>query len=205
LLIEHNGPWPHDALGEAPMPEETREFLLNQESKVLLIRRPDRQQQGVQGFYATPEGIRSARFQDLSEIAESDPRAWPEVQTDLYMVCTQGKRDACCAQFGRPVVEALAKLRPEETWEVSHLGGHRFAANVVALPSGDVFGRVTPDDVPALLDADPRLMRGTSWLSPQEQAEALLSGPVNEVVAEPGRVSCRDTATSPLTSWQQKS
>jgi hypothetical protein len=31
-------------------------------------------------------------------------------------------------------------------WECSHLGGHRFAANLVCLPDGLCFGRLSPQD-----------------------------------------------------------
>ena len=52
----------------------------------------------------------------------------------MWLVCTNGKRDACCARDGLPVARALAALRPDEAWECSHLGGHRFAANVALAP-----------------------------------------------------------------------
>jgi hypothetical protein len=40
----------------------------------------------------------------------------------------------------------LSAARPEQTWEVSHLGGDRFAANLLVLPRGDYFGRLEPED-----------------------------------------------------------
>jgi hypothetical protein len=36
----------------------------------------------------------------------------------------------------------MAERFPAETWEVSHIGGDRFAANVVCFPDGYYFGRV---------------------------------------------------------------
>jgi hypothetical protein len=38
-------------------------------------------------------------------------------------------------------------------WEASHVGGDRFAGNLVVLPEGIYFGRVGPGDVPRLLAA----------------------------------------------------
>ena len=32
-------------------------------------------------------------------------------------------------------------------WQTSHLGGHRFAGNIVCLPHGAMYGRVAPADV----------------------------------------------------------
>jgi hypothetical protein len=68
----------------------------------------------------------------------------------VFCVCTQGRHDACCAELGRPTVAALAAAHPEETWEVSHIGGDRFAANVLVLPTGLYYGRVPPAGAAAL-------------------------------------------------------
>ena len=58
----------------------------------------------------------------------------------LALICTNGKRDQCCAVLGRPVAEALAAVPGWDTWECTHLGGHRFAATIMLLPTGDMFG-----------------------------------------------------------------
>ncbi len=60
----------------------------------------------------------------------------------LWLVCTNGRRDRCCAETGRPLAAALAARWPEETWETTHLGGHRFAGTLLALPSGVALGRL---------------------------------------------------------------
>ena len=73
--------------------------------------------------------------------------SWEQVEGPLYGVCTHGRHDACCAERGRPVCAALSELRPEQTWEVSHIGGDRFAANLVVLPEGLYYGHVEPESV----------------------------------------------------------
>jgi hypothetical protein len=86
----------------------------------------------------------------------------------VLCVCTHGRHDACCAELGRPTATALAAALPEHTWEVSHIGGDRFAANVLVLPDGLYYGRVSAADAPRLaathldgrLDLD--LLRGRS-------------------------------------------
>jgi hypothetical protein len=71
-----------------------------------------------------------------------------EAVTDpVYLVCSHGVRDQCCAREGMPVYNALASLRPETVWQTTHLGGHRFAATLVALPQGVQFGRVRADEI----------------------------------------------------------
>jgi hypothetical protein len=99
----------------------------------------------------------------------------------ILLVCTNGKRDACCALRGRALVVALAADHAERTWECSHLGGHRFAGNLVCLPDGIVYGRVGAADGPGLADAyldgrvDPASLRGRSaWPAPAQVAEAVL-------------------------------
>jgi Sucrase/ferredoxin-like len=64
---------------------------------------------------------------------------WPE---PVYAVCTHGKRDPCCARRGRPLARAMKAARPEQTWEIGHIGGHRYAATFLAFPRGLAFGRV---------------------------------------------------------------
>jgi hypothetical protein len=85
---------------------------------------------------------------DLGECEPATP--WEE---PVYAVCTHGKRDPCCARRGRPLARALKAARPEQTWEIGHIGGHRFAATFLAFPHGLAFGRV-----PAA--AGPRIVAG---------------------------------------------
>jgi len=76
-----------------------------------------------------------------------------------YLVCTNGARDPCCAIRGAAVADALAVARPGAAYESSHLGGHRFAANLLVLPDGLCFGRL---DVRSALAVLEELETGTS-------------------------------------------
>jgi hypothetical protein len=71
----------------------------------------------------------------------------------LYLVCTHGKRDPCCARRGRPLARALRATRPDQTWEIGHIGGHRFAATFLAFPHGLAFGRVPAAAGPEIVAA----------------------------------------------------
>ncbi|MGD9700979.1 MAG: sucrase ferredoxin [Acidimicrobiia bacterium] len=102
---------------------------------------------------------------------------WQEVDETLVLVCTNGRHDPCCATFGRPLVRHLRHTAVgSSVWECSHIGGDRFAANLVVLPQGLYFGRVTIDRVDALLDGlhrgelDLETYRGRSTLRYVEQA-----------------------------------
>jgi hypothetical protein len=63
----------------------------------------------------------------------------------LFLVCTNGARDRCCAERGRPTAGALGTLFPGRVWESAHIGGDRFAPNIVSMPHGLYFGRVGPE------------------------------------------------------------
>jgi hypothetical protein len=97
-----------------------------------------------------------------------------------YLVCTNGARDPCCAIRGPAVAQTLERVRPGQVYECSHLGGHRFAANVLVLPDGLCFGRLDARAAPALadeLDAG-RLplehLRGRTAFEPKQQAAEIL-------------------------------
>jgi hypothetical protein len=101
----------------------------------------------------------------------------------ILLVCTNGRRDACCALRGRALTLGLVDEHAERTWETTHLGGHRFAANLVCLPHGIVYGRVPPDAGARLADLylaeqlDLEHLRGRSaWPAPAQVAEVDLRG-----------------------------
>lgn len=137
-----------------------------------------------------PEGL---RFRDvamdevLALISAARRGSLPEggerQRDPIILCCTHGQRDRCCALFGLAIVVALrAALRPGapiEIREASHLGGDRFAATAMVLPSGHTYGHLEPADAPALLTAASggaplvSRFRGSLWLEPAAQlAEA---------------------------------
>lgn len=95
------------------------------------------------------------------------------------LVCTNGKRDTCCAVLGRPVARDAWSAVPGRVWETTHVSGHRFAATTVLLPWGYLHGRLDTETALQLLaDADVGLLpvapatgslRGRSTWSPAGQ------------------------------------
>ncbi|MGN6611520.1 MAG: sucrase ferredoxin [Angustibacter sp.] len=77
------------------------------------------------------------------------------VQDDepALLVCTNGRRDLCCAVRGRPVAIEAGARRPGQVWETTHTGGHRYSPTGVLLPSGQTLGRFDADLAVAALDA----------------------------------------------------
>lgn len=171
LLIEQPGPWGADALAESRLDPVVAERLAalgrRVGLRVLLIRRHGRASEPAQRSAFTAltsprrQWLRRVTFTDPAELLELD---WEQLEEGepvggephdepLFLVCTNGRHDACCAELGRPVASVLSAAEPEATWESSHFGGDRFAGNVVCLPDGIYYGRVTAADAPALAAA----------------------------------------------------
>ncbi len=162
LLLEHVGPWGADALLDARLPDglgrELKALAHEHRAKVLLIRRFSARPagDGVRVFAALADPVRprleSGTLADPREILDLDLGALREggstglapYDAPLFGVCTNGRHDACCAERGRPVAKALDQAHPDATWEISHIGGDRFAGNMVVLPHGLYYGRLEP-------------------------------------------------------------
>jgi hypothetical protein len=162
LLLEVHGAWGCSALDERHLDADVARHLAgaaaDANANVLLIRRPGRQRPAAAGAGS------SAKAWALADTAPGAERVlWGSWDTPddllgvdltaelpataaasgpqrLVLTCTNGKRDLCCAVRGRPVAEALAAVPGWDSWESTHLGGHRFAATIMLLPTGDMFG-----------------------------------------------------------------
>lgn len=162
VLLEHSGPWGNDALLDARLPDGLGAALKQQartyRAKILLVRRarakrdPEQLNIFVADAHPRRPRVEHGTVADLREVLDLDLTAFREggsaglaaYDGSLFCVCTNGRHDACCAEFGRPVAMALDDAHPEQTWEVSHIGGDRFAGNLVVLPEGLYYGRLDP-------------------------------------------------------------
>jgi hypothetical protein len=161
LLLEHPGAWGSDALLDARLPDklgpELKRRAAELRAKILLVRRPgsgttEADRPRVFAVHSDPARPRleSAVVDDVRDVLDLDLQALrrggtsglPAYDGSLFCVCTNGRHDACCAERGRPAAAALAQAHPAETWEVSHIGGDRFAGNLVVLPHGLYYGRI---------------------------------------------------------------
>ncbi len=171
VLVEHDGRWGPKVPAQAEGISEALRAWLGRVGELLpgarlqLVRRPGGcgPRPRLMVVHAT-ETRQEARVREVNHIEElpgldlaavadgSDP-ASTRFDGPVYLVCTHGTRDRCCAKWGMPVYQALVERCPEHVWQCSHLGGHRFAATLAVLPQGFVYGRVSPDEVPALVEA----------------------------------------------------
>ena len=164
ILVEYRGLWAYDAVGGSGLSDQVKERLAEQRdarpnTKLLFIRRTDRRGRPSLAVFwgSSPEHgaelscVEVEGYPDLLDLdltAPGEPLGHP-----LLLVCTHGKHDRCCARHGRPLYEALdEQAEPGWVWQSSHLGGDRFAGNVVFLPEGLYFGRVGPGEAWPVLD-----------------------------------------------------
>ncbi|GAB3598069.1 hypothetical protein GCM10027446_27460 [Angustibacter peucedani] len=233
LLVEHPGPWAVDALagsGIAPrVVEHLRHAATEAGARVLLVRRPGRRVAVPRRVWAVVDAslgvaaVQGTWGEDVDLLAAAraleEAAAHPSPDDGLgaalptsgptsepwLLVCAHGRHDTCCAVRGRPVAAALAARWPEQTWECSHVGGDRFAANLVVLPEGLYYGGLDPASAEHVVEqhlagaVDARYLRGSSTDVPVAQAAVVAAherlGPLppralrgtDVVLEEPGR------------------
>ncbi|KIP09360.1 hypothetical protein PHLGIDRAFT_67712 [Phlebiopsis gigantea 11061_1 CR5-6] len=75
-----------------------------------------------------------------------------------FYVCTHGERDCRCRDTGSAVFAALQQEVKKhnlgdtvKVGGVGHVGGHKYAANVLVFPYGDWLGNIKPEHVPELV------------------------------------------------------
>ncbi|HEX2254497.1 MAG TPA: sucrase ferredoxin [Thermoanaerobaculia bacterium] len=88
---------------------------------------------------------------DLAAAAAGDGGV--PVDEPLLLVCTHGRHDRCCARWGNPFYRSLAARVGDAAWQCSHIGGDRFAANLLWLPWGVFYGRLEATDLDRLVAA----------------------------------------------------
>lgn len=163
ILVEQAGPWGHDAVFESRLPAavaaELSALADDLNARLLLVRQPWHATDASRACFvartdADASWVERFDVEDPAELVDLDleplragrrPGGQP-VDRPLHLVCTHGRHDACCAEFGRPLLAALVGRVRGQVWECSHIGGDRFAANLVCFPHGLYFGHVEPAD-----------------------------------------------------------
>ena len=165
LLVEYRGQWSRNVLGASLLSEDVKQHLREQiaalpKARLLFVRRPERRRHPRLAVYhahssesgSTLTGLEIERYEELLALDVRAGLGGP-IDHPLFVICTHGKRDRCCARLGRPLYDEVRAQADEAwVWQSSHVGGDRFAGNLVVLPDGLFFGRVEPIDVWGLLD-----------------------------------------------------
>ncbi len=157
LLVEQPGPWGRDALTASRFDAAVAPLLARRARaegvRVLLVRRPGERAAGPGRRWAYAdgrpghEGLWWSEREADADLLEApwDGSAGERADRPLYLVCTHGQHDACCALRGRPLARSMPVPDALDVWECSHLGGCRFATNVLVLPHGFAYAQVPGD------------------------------------------------------------
>jgi hypothetical protein len=170
LLIEYPSVWRRNAINDSLLlSERFKRYIDGLEAtgkieRTLLIRQEHFLSGAIRCFFVNScepvPYISNCEIGDYDELVSS-PHGGQRVDGLMYAVCTHGRHDKCCAKFGLPVYCAIRDRVGATAWQCSHVGGDRFAGNVVVFPYGLYYGRVTPDVVGELIETSER---GEVWL-----------------------------------------
>ncbi len=220
LCVEHPGAWGRDVLGDAVLGAELSTELARRTDaagvRFMLIRKPGRTasitRRTVLLASSVPGRTWCERIDvdsldellalDLTRMDGPAPGIGTELTEPAVLVCAHGKRDQCCARFGRPIAAYLGAKFPEAVWECSHTGGHRFAPSMIVLPTGYTYGRldsvrseaVVADAMRGIVSVDG--LRGRSAYQPAGQAAEVAIRQV--VAADAGDLDVDETGETPL-------
>jgi hypothetical protein len=169
ILLEQPGPWGRDAILFSRLPQAVAHAFQERSHatgvRLILLRGHAPDPAGIHAFAVFAGGDRFVEHAVLDRVEDLLDLRWdalaagetvglgPARRRPLFLVCTNGRHDVCCAERGRPLFESLRAAYPEETWECSHIGGDRFAANLLVFPHGLYFGWVRPEEGPAIAAA----------------------------------------------------
>ncbi|MER5951826.1 sucrase ferredoxin [Streptomyces sp. NPDC001904] len=197
ILVEYRGGWPPNGFDGLPLEPETKRLVFAAaqalRARILLIRRHGRRpadgprrwavlRYGTDGAHRQTWGTWT-RDEDLLGIVTALAEPGDPGGPPVVLVCAHGLHDACCAVRGRPVGRALSERWPDLVWECTHIGGDRFAANVVVAPDGVYYGNldaassveVVEDHLADRVHAD-HLRGYTNLFPPQQTAVAAVLG-----------------------------
>jgi hypothetical protein len=170
VLLEYSKPWGKKVIGESDLSPEVKAHLSGLTktipgSKLLFIKQAPALREFITLFVAvcreTEPYIYEVHLKSYEELLELDinkiisgeaQHSGTLIDHPLFLVCTHGKYDRCCAKYGYGVYRSMRNYVGNNSWQSSHVGGHRFAANVVCLPHGIFYGRVTEDEVKHIVD-----------------------------------------------------
>ena len=74
------------------------------------------------------------------------------------MICTHASHNECCGIYGYPFYQAaiahiqqLGLAQQVKPWQISHIGGHRFAPTLIDFPQGRYYGNLDESSLQCLL------------------------------------------------------
>ena len=176
FVLEYPAVWGAKAMEESKLADDLKAHLqravaATPGARLQLIKRGETRNGSSLNFFiglSTQDTASLYRFDlaDFTDLAAMDlpamvagiraaPQSYAAHRHDepLFMVCTNGSRDRCCAKLGVPVYLSMAAYAGEQVWQTTHTGGHRFAATMICLPHGVYYGRLGAEDAVPVVDS----------------------------------------------------
>lgn len=179
VLLEFNGLWAKNIGEGRSVPEDIKNWIrdnLNSfpDLRLLFIKQKKQSKDSISLFIIISNELESSIYRftilDYSNLVNfsiktilNDKNNLEQFLTrePLFLICTHGKNDKCCAKFGIPIYKEFELLAGSSAWECSHVGGDRFASNVVVLPYGYIYGHIEKNEVALIIE---RTMMGNVFL-----------------------------------------
>lgn len=126
-----------------------REELVREDLRwrILIFRRPDGFAAAYQAHELWVSSLGAAAAAIQGYFTRNHP-AYPsqDIPARDIFVYTHGQRDRCCGCYGYPFYREARQLSQRwnmpnlRLWQISHIGGHRFAPTLIDLPQGRYYG-----------------------------------------------------------------
>lgn len=157
FLLEYRGYWSGNAFQDSKIPEKVktrinRHLETYPSSRLQLVKQREWSDDRIKFYIAlsretdprlyelTLNGYEDLLDLDIDSILRGDEHLRKE---PVFIFCTNGEHDTCCGKFGMPVYLDIASgANGPDTWQTTHIGGHRFASTFVCLPHGIYYGRL---------------------------------------------------------------
>ena len=155
ILLEYPDRWGAKAILESDLPQSVKDVLENIAQpgvrlRSLLIRDDLSRQRNMITLYVGQTTFDEPRLyeyhlkeytdllnMDLASLAAGKPGDPANLRAEpLYLVCTNGLRDQCCARFGPQVYQAMRQEAGGQVWQSSHIAGHNKAPVLLFFPHG---------------------------------------------------------------------
>jgi hypothetical protein len=165
FLLEYSRPWGAKVLPESDLSESIKTALNSYlstipKSNLLFIKQQFRHIEGIAFYVALTRETDPQLYEfhlesyddlltlDIPAIVSGDPAYDDRITSEpLYLICTNARRDQCCARYGLPAYKTMVNQTGSRVWQCSHLGGHRFAPTALFLPHGINYGRFNANEI----------------------------------------------------------
>lgn len=163
ILVEYSEPFPKKALDarlDANWLQQTNALAKSLGAKLILIKNGKSDGKSLKIIYVDAlrkrwcqyiSDAQTYKYFNLALFIDDDETHWHH--EPFFIVCTNGKKDKCCAKFGLPIYRAMQNKGDFTVYECTHFGGDRYAGNAVLMPFGVYYGRLLPEQTADLISA----------------------------------------------------